>query len=291
MTGIANFDAAAGAERNARLLGALRILLFGLWIYTALSSRLGQLALLPLALLEPVWILRPVPTSAWQWFLTPERLTAFQLLLVIVVVGAAVGIRPYRLFAMPAAVLVTFDQALKRSWGYGDHPELLLLLATYAIAAAPAADRYSWPRRRLSAGAGEYGAAILFIATIVCFTYLAPAAYRAAHHALASVESPTLLYAIVQNSFRTSGGEMGIFFLERPALADWSQAGVPVATLFELTAPLALLSRTFRRLWLPFPVIFHTLSGFVIAVPFWETMIIAVAALIALDRMAEPEAV
>jgi hypothetical protein len=107
---------------------------------------------------------------------------------------------------------------------------------------------------------------------------------------LATVSSPTLLYAIVQNSFRGPSEAMGVFFLEHATLAQWMQLMVPVATVFELAAPLTLLSCTFRRLWLVFPLIFHTISAFVIAVPFWESMLIVVAVLIAFDRLADVEA-
>lgn len=278
----------AAAERAARLLGGLRILVFSLWIYTALAASLSPLALVPFELFEPLWILRPIPQRLWEWFLQSGVLTGFQLFTVLAAAAAAIGVRPYRPVALLAAVLVTFDQALKRSWGYGDHPELLLLLATYAIALAPAADRCSLPRRGdLSPRRGEYAAAIAFIAVIVCFTYVAPAAYRVAHHSLATVVSPTLLYAAVQNSFRVTPGDTGAFFLARPTLAYWMQMMVPVATVLELAAPLVLLSRSFRRLWLLFPLIFHSLSAVVMVVPFWETMIVVTATIIAYDRVCE----
>lgn len=281
----------SAAERNARLLGGLRALVFMLWVYTALSASLRPLALVPLDLLEPPWILLPIPRIAWEWIIRPRVLTGFQGLMVLAAAGAAVGVRPYRPIALLAAVLVTFDQALKRSYGYGDHPELLLVLTTYVVALAPAADRFSWPRRReLSPRPGEYGAAIAFIAILGCFTYVAAAAYRTAHHSVATVASPTMLYAIVQNSFRHTPGAVGAFFLEHATLAYWMQLMVPVATLLELAAPLALLSRRFRRPWLLFPVIFHTLSAFVMGVPFWETMLIVVAAFMALERVVGTEA-
>jgi hypothetical protein len=269
------------------MLGGLRVLVFVLWIWTALSASLTPLAFVPIELLRPPWLLSPIPWAAWDALLQPQVLAGFQVLMVLAAAGAAVGIRPYRPIALLAALLATFDQALKRSFGYGDHPEILLLLTTYVLALAPAADRCSWPRRReLSPRPGEYAAAIAFIAVVGCFTYVAPAAYRTAHHSLASITSPTMLYAIVQNSFRHTPGAVGAYFLEHPLLAQWMQLLVPVATAFELAAPLALVSRRFRRIWLLFPMTFHTLSAFVMGVPFWETMLIITVVMIALDRVA-----
>jgi len=276
------------AENDARLLGGVRVLVFTLWIYTALSASLAPLAQLPLELLEPPWILLPIPRPAWEWILQPSVLTAFQVLMVVASLAAAVGVRPYRATALLAAGLATFDQALKRSWGYGDHPEILLLLTTYVVAMAPAGDRLSWPRRRdLGPHPGEYAAAIAFIGVIACFTYVAPAAYRVAHHSWATLTSPTLLYAIVQNSFRGPSDSVGVFFLRHETLAQSLQMTVPLATVLELASPLALLSRPFRRPWLLFALVFHTLNAFIVAVPFWENLVIVAAALVAIDRLGE----
>jgi hypothetical protein len=276
------------AENDARLLGGLRVLVFTLWLYTALSASLAPLAQLPLELLEPVWLLQAIPRAAWERILQPTVLTVFQALMVFASLAAAIGVRPYRATALLAAALATFDQALKRSWGYGDHPEILLLLTTYVIALAPAGDRLSWPRGRdLSPYPGEYAAPIAFIGVIACFTYVAPAAYRVAHHSWATLTSPTLLYAIVQNSFRGPSDSVGVFFLQHATLAQAMQLAVPLATLLELAAPLALLSRSFRRPWLLFALVFHSLNAFIVAVPFWENLIIVVATLVALDRLSE----
>jgi hypothetical protein len=201
---------------------------------------------------------------------------------------AAVGLRPYRPIAVAAAVLVTLEQGLVRSFGYSNHPEMFLLLATWIICVAPAADGFSWPPRQAPPRqAGMYTAVIAFVALVGCWTYAAAGIYRMAHYGVEMFAGVSMKHAVVLNSFTHGSGGIGAFLLERPSLTPLLQATLPVATFLEVTGPLALLSCAFRRFWLVFLVAFQLITAWSMTILFWESMFSLGAALIAFDRVRE----
>lgn len=273
------------STQAATWLGRLRAVVFFLWIVKISAGNLSTLAWLPVSILEPPLLLEAVPLWAWEWLLRPATLVGLQALLLLASAAAAVGLRPYQPIAVTAALLLTFEQGLVRSYGYSNHPELFMLLATWIIACAPAADRFSWSPRATLRPAQVYVAVIAFVAIVGCWTYTAAAVYRLAHHGLEMFVGASMKYSIVQNSFRYGSGAVGIFVLEHHGLSNWIQLALPVATLLELAAPLALLSRAFRWVWVAYLVVFHLLAAAGMAVLFWESMLTLGAALIVFDRV------
>jgi hypothetical protein len=274
-----------GSAEAARWLGGVRALIFALWLIKLSSGALEALAWLPISLLQPPLLLDAAPLSVWEWVLRPAVLNGVQFSAMLLAALAAAGVRPYRPIAVGAAALVTFDQGLVRSFGYSNHPEMFLVLATWIIAVAPAADGFRWPRSTVSRPAPIYVGAIAFIALVGCWTYSAPAAYRLAHHGLEVFTSDSMKYAVVMNSFRFGDGVTGAYLLERPALAGAIQLLLPVTTAMELAAPLTLLSRRFLWFWLPFLLVFHVITAAAMTILFWESMLALSAALIAFDRL------
>ena len=274
------------AEAAARMLAMLRVLVFGIWVAEIASAPLSDLAALPPELLQPPLVLGLVPLAWWKWIVSSEILTAMQGLLLLTLSMAAIGIRPYRLIATVAVGLLTVQQGLIRSYGYSSHEELVALLASYVLVLWPSADRVSWWSRRTSLRpAVIYTAGILLIAIVGCWSYAATAAHRIAHHGLEMLIGNSMSVYLIENSFRYGSGAAGIFVLEHPALRWLCQIAAAVATLFEIAAPLALISRSFRRLWLAFLLTFHVASAALLHVFFWESMLIVGAALLALDRL------
>ena len=272
-------------EDAAWWLGVVRATVFGLWLVKLTSGWLGTLAILPSSLLEPPFLLQAVPSAAWGLLLQPGILNGLQLATILFAALAAVGLRPYRPLAIVVAMLITFEQGLVRSYGYSNHPELFLVLATWILAFVPAADGFCRPARNAERPASEYLGAIAFIALVGCWTYAAAAAYRVAHHGFELFASDSMKHLIALNSFRFGSGASGAFVLAHPRFADAVQFLVPLTTAMELTAPLTLRSRRFLWVWLVFLFGFHVLTAISTTILFWESMLVLGAALVAFDRV------
>lgn len=284
----ANATGHANSTQAAAWLGRLRAVIFALWAVKVGGASLGTIAWLPHELVEPPLLLQAQPQWAWEWLLRPNVLDGIQVLICLCATMAAAGVRPYRLIAVIAVSLITFEQGLVRSYGITTHPEMFLLLATWIITFAPAADGFCWPARRATAQpANVYVAVIAFVALVGCWTYTATAAFRVAHHGVEMLTGDSMKYFILYNSFAHSSGTAGVFVLEHPALASWIQLGFPVASLLEVAAPLTLLFCRFRRLWLIFLVVFQLLLAVSMTVLFLESTLALAAALIAFDRVSE----
>lgn len=273
----------------AAWLGRLRAVVFALWLVKLGGVWLAALASLPIELLDPPWILRPAPSWVWEWLLRAPVLAGLQVSICVLACLAAIGLRPYRAIALAAACLVTLEQALVRSFGYSNHPEMFLILATWIIAVSPAGDGFIWRRRRSAPRpAGIYVAAIAFVALVGCWTYAAAGIYRTAYYGVEMFAGVSMRHAIVLNSFAHGSGAIGALLLERPALGPWIQITLPIATFLEVSGPLALLDRAFRRFWVVFLIAFQLITALSMTILFWESMFTLTAALIAFDR-AQPK--
>lgn len=274
------------ANIEARLFGFLRAWVFGIWLLKIATAPFSSLAELPLSIFGPLSLLRVVPPEAWSWLLRSDILTGFQLFLCLCVTLAMLGVRPYRPLALLTSLMLTFQQGLIRSFGHVNHPEVALLLVTYVLAIFPAADGFGWrPRYAEPQASAVYRAPIILMAALLLVPYTASAAYRMAHHGLTTLTGEPLVWFTVRNSFTYGQGLTGTFLLQHPIIAQLLQCSVPVATVFEWAAPLALISHYFRWLWLAFAFMFHVIIGFMMHVFFWESFLLALALLPVLDRV------
>src|SRR5690606_27023043 len=63
-------------------------------------------------------------------------------------------------------------------------------------------------------------------------------------------------------------------WFEPLALAPALTLGFVVTTLFEASAPLLLVSRVFRMVWLPCMAVFHVMTLFLMNILFWENLVL-----------------
>jgi hypothetical protein len=80
-----------------------------------------------------------------------------------------------------------------------------------------------------------------------------------------------------------SGGEA---FDRSSRFASLLRLLMPVTTLFEIGAPLALRWRWWRRAWMVFAVLFHAGIGWTMHIYFFESMLLVPGVLLAVDRVA-----
>lgn len=269
-----------------RMLGVVRAVIFGVWFLKVATAPLAPLAELPAALFHPLALLGAVPAGAWSRLLRADVLTGFQILVCLAAALAALGIRPYRLNAAAAGVLLTLHQVLVRSFGHVNHQEISLLFAAYALALFPAADAFTpRPRRAPPRLPALYAAPIVLVAALLLLPYAAIAAFRLAHTGRSALAGGSLTGFFLGNSFGHGYDIVGTFVLDHPWFGRAVEWTAPVVAFFEWSAPLALVSRRFRRVWLVFAVSFHLSTGILMHIFFWDSILLAVLILPALDRV------
>lgn len=272
----------ARIQRGAVALAALRIWVFGLWTVKLFATPVGEIGLLPRAMFEPIGLLRLFPGSLMDVVLAQTFLDVARPILIGLCVAVALALPPYRVLSVTAALGLTLWQTLSRSVGVVNHPEVTLLLATYAIVIFPAADRLAPLRRRLH-DASTYDAGVLVAALVVLLPYTASAGYRMAHHAWATLHSQIAPDLLLRQGFGNGVAWFAEVALTHPLVAAFINLGAVVTTLIEFAAPLAIVHRRLRWPIATFMVTFHVLMYLLIRVMFWETALLVPAVLLAVQ--------
>ncbi len=272
---------------TARTLGVVRAGVFLIWIVKLVPEPLSFFAELPQSMLVPHGVMHLVPSGAWPTILTPDFLTGFKLVLLAVLALGMIGIRPYRPIALAAAGLLTFHEGLVRGFTIVNHQELAPLYCVFILAIFPAADGFSWPRRKAEdVAAPAYSAALRWMTCILVIAYTAIAAYRLAWSAPGIFLGDSIPHWIASLSgLQSDGWQLGGWILRHPALVTVAKAVFIVTTTFELLAPLCLFCPRFRRLWIAILVPFHILSSVTLNIFFWENVLLILLLLTDIDTI------
>lgn len=256
----------------------LRVWVFGLWLVELLIHPLGVLGEIPVSLLDPVGVLRAVPGDAWGPLLQPELLTALWVATLALCLLSVVG-----LWAKPTllltSVLLTVHQGLLRSFSFVNHAELSLLLGAYVLTLFALFGPRP-PRRSVgeatTPGAGS--APLVTLAFLIALTYSLVALTRFANGRLDIFLSDSMTYWLVSRSHRgnlltTAFGHLALTHLWlRPVM----KGAFFVTTVVELLAPLALVLRWFRYVFLAFVIAFHVIVALFMNILFIEDLFLLV---------------
>lgn len=268
-------------------LGVIRAWVFGIWLLIIVPDPFYLLAELPISIFEPLGLMRFVPASGWTWILDVQFLYGFKFLLLVFLVLSMLGVWPYHPIAITTAVMLTFHQGLVRGFSYINHAELGALYAVYVLALFPATDGFAWRRRKANlAPSTTYSAALLLMTAMLLFTYTAISSFRLAHAGPTIFFSDSMKYYIGWLTFRDGdfGWDVGKWVFEYSSLALLVKFGFLLATCFELLAPLCLIYRRFRYVWLSVMVSFHFSTLFLMNIFFWENLLLFPVLLIDIDR-------
>jgi hypothetical protein len=275
LSGILLHDRASPAS-----LGLFRICVFSVWFLYLLLDQVHLLGLLPPDAFSAPGILRVIPEGLWQLALSEGGLTVFRLVIIGGVLVVILGVLPYRLVTIGVAILLVLYQGILRGFsGHMNHAELLLLYAAVVIAIFPCFDGLSV--RKPKGGPhdrSQYAAPLLIMAFLFCFTFSFVGAARLS-------QGPDFFYTqtlrnlILKNWIQMGGLSTHGFappaapFLPLEILpGPILQASYAVASLLELLAPLALISRRFRQVFAVFVIVFHTSTAYAMGVPFFENL-------------------
>ena len=241
-------------------LGCARIWVFGIWLVSVSLTPFSDLARFPAETLRPIGVLQLIPSSAWPVLLSPSGLLGLKVALLAGLALAVLGLPGYRPVALLTCALLTFYQGLVRGFTYTNHGELPLLYVAWVLALFPAADALALGARRGAARAPViYSAAMQLSALLLLLCYSLVGVRRLVESAPGIFLDGTIIHYVAARAAPGRGafGDLGLAVLEHPGIARAITLGFPVIALFEALAPLCLVSRSLRLVWLPMIVAFH----------------------------------
>jgi hypothetical protein len=261
-------------QAGPRLLRLVRRGIFALWIVKLLLDPLWRLAQLPAELIQPAGV------TAW---LSPERtpflwsasgLTALWLATLLVLAVALTG-RVFAPVATIAAVLLTIYSSVIRSFGPAVHTDIVLLLAVYALALFAWADVAQRRRGAMRLEVSGSSAPLVTIVALLCLTYCLVGLNRAIVSPQTftgnSMEVWTIDASLRAYYFNTG---IGWHLPDWPAAVFFLRLGLPVVTLFEITAPLCLVWARYRWIFLLVMIPFHLLSLVLMNIFFFDDLLL-----------------
>jgi hypothetical protein len=256
------------------LLRLARFGIFALWIAKLLLDPLWRLAELPRELFQPVGILALFPAGTINRLLQPAGLTAL-LILTWTALLLALTNRAFALTATFAAILLTIYSSLIRSFGPAVHTDIVLLLAVYAMAAFAWADLIQ-SRLDKKSSSNWSSFPLITIVAFLCLSYALVGYNRLVRGGLPIFTGDTMEVWAIDASLRGYYFNTGIgwHIPEWPFVVLMLKSGLPVITLFEMTAPLCLVSPHYRWIFIPVMFSFHLLSLVFMNIFFFDDMLL-----------------
>jgi hypothetical protein len=259
---------------NATSLGVVRAGVFALWLYVFLT-RWPHGIELPAELFVARGVGLLVPETVLSLLLSPGFTAFFPWVFVPVVLAAALGLRPFRLWAVLAVVLlVMFDCRAKGFSGFVYHSMVLPLATTGVLACAPAADGFVVQRSKAAAvkpdSVYRFPLLVMLTAGLFCYTFMAVHRLVNGDYAVFNGEALHAWLLVRSQEPASTGFVLGTAVANSPVMFALYKAGFLVTTVLELLSLLCLYSRRFALVWLVYFLVFHVLSLLTLNIFFWE---------------------
>ena len=264
------------AGASARTLAVARIWVFGMCLADLLREPTHELAAVPVEYLSRIGLLVLLPSDWFVALYAASGLAALKATTALLLVPCIAGVPPFRPLAITACLLLTLQFALLRSTGDVNHGELAMLYAAWVLAVAPSADVLAVRARSSARAPTTYAAAMVLIAFLFCLTYAFTGGYRLAMGTPGIFLDDAGTWPVLRASLRPGPFDRayGAEILASPAV--WSAFPVVFAgvTLFEVLAPLCLVSTRFRWLWLAWTIVFHLASWLTLQIIFVHNLLL-----------------
>lgn len=237
---------------TAETLALARILVGLLWLLRLIPDPVHRLGYLPAELWFARGVMEVVPEPVMLGLLDPVALTTLRFVAMALAVLVVLGIRPHRfgLLALTLTMILYLGIA-KGFGGHVNHRELVLLYVTGLLVFLPCFDGLAvHPDRRPPGGDERYRASMIAICLVIVTSYMFVGVGRLAM-GFPQVFDPDVMRGwMVHRSLRANplGPEFGAALLDSPLSRYALPAMLPVSTILEILAPMALFLRRRPRL-------------------------------------------
>ena len=261
-----------GSDASVETARLITRAVFAVWFLIVLTAQAPFIRQLPISLFNPVGFLKAVPASVHLFLLQPGTFAALKEVTLLALGLAALG-----WFRTPAAVisclLLTLIEGIYRGFGgHVNHTDLAFLYAAYLVTLFPLVDHFAGKQKQTA------GAIYVAVIAFMLVTYMMTGVFRLTHGRLDVFLDDSITYWTVQNSFSTAKGfwQPGRLVLDYEWIRILLKLGFPLVTLIEALAPLCLISKPFRIIFLIVMAPFHVLSWLFLKIFFWHNLILFV---------------
>lgn len=265
----------ANATQKTRTLFEKYIFL--LWLVNFGLTSIHPMAVLPKDIFHWVGPLRLLPEASKDILLSaPFLIFLHAAILICLVLFLLDKMKTFS--AVSACLSITLEEGMVRSIGYVNHSDIAILYALYLITILRVIDPL-WLKSQRGRDPKDktvnlHAIPIVFTLMIFCFAYMFLGIYRLVHGGVEIYTEGWLSWWILINTLQPSLTDfgLGMLVIEHEWLRNVMHLGFPIGTALEILAPLALISRRFRYLFLAFMVPFHLLIYLFMNIFFWQNM-------------------
>lgn len=250
---------------DAKALGMIRAAICGFVFGAILLTDFVDLGRLPPTVIRLTGTMQIFPWRLYDMLLTPNGMLTFKALMLISLLAAAAG---YLTSATTkaAALLFLFYQGLLRSFGHFNHDEMPVVYILIVMAFTPCGDAFSldslWRHARARVGDVVYGYPILLMRALLAWSYFTSAIIKLRVSGLRYFSPDNLPSLAIMHSLDNMHDTHFRLAFWLPQVRGASTILVVIVLLWELAFPLAIFSKTARRIILPLGVIFHLTTLF-----------------------------
>ena len=260
-------------QAGPRLLELARLGIFALWVVKLLLDPVWRLAEMPPEMLQPVGVLHLFSPTALAALFNELGLTRLWDCALVVVICCLPPMRWPAGTALRytlAAIVLTVYSSVIRSFGPAVHTDIVLLLATYALAGFAWADVFA-PR-----APGRYSYPLITIVLMLTLAYTLVGLNRVVTGGIDVFTGNTMEAWAVDASLRGYyfNTNIGWHVPAWPWIGFMLWSGLPVITVCEITAPLCLAWPRFRWVFIPVMLSFHALSLVFMNIFFFDDMLL-----------------
>ena len=248
---------------DALALGMIRAAICTFVLLDVLLTDFVDLGRLPTTVMRPTGAMQILPWKFYDLLVTPRGMLALKFLLMLSLAAAAAG---YFTAASTksAALLFLFYQGLVRSFGHFNHDEMPIVYILICLAFVPCGDAFSLDEKlrhvRKRTGDVVYGYPILLMRCLLAWSYFSSALIKLRVSGLGYFNADNLPNVAIMHSLDNLHRTHFRLAFWLPSVRGMTTLAVVLVFLWELAFPLAIFSRTARRIILPFGLLFHLLT-------------------------------
>jgi len=248
---------------DALALGMIRAAICTFVLLDVLLTDFVDLGRLPTTVMRPTGAMQILPWKFYDLLVTPRGMLALKFLLMLSLAAAAAG---YFTAASTksSALLFLFYQGLIRSFGHFNHDEMPIAYMLICLAFVPCGDAFSLDNRlgraRKRIGDLVYGYPILLMRCLLAWSYFSSALIKLRVSGLGYFHADNLPNVAIMHSLDNLHCTHFRLAFWLPSVRGMTTLAVVLVFLWELAFPLAIFSRTARRIILPFGLLFHLLT-------------------------------
>lgn len=256
-------------------LNFFRKIVFSAWLLIIAFNPIWEISRLPLLAIEPTGIfLYWLPKAAVPVLIHPVFLISIYAVTLLSIIFVIINRSVF--WGILACFLLTVYGGLIRSIGHMNHAEIAILYAAYFLVFFPMLDSLLNEEQKQKINLS--GIPLVLTLLLLSLTYSHIAIHRFAF-AWAPIYTPDSMTGwILQRSYERDffAAEIARSIESYPLFNAMLGYGFALVTLFEILAPLVLVSRIFRRIFLVVIGSFHILCLLLMKIFFWENLVLFV---------------